>query len=154
MKLHNLTKLEKNAAVAEVEKALAANPQAAIEFDSAAGGRANRRSKIEACLALVAARGDHASQVAELKAKVAAAKAKIAALQKAKETNAKLRSGLASAKSRLAKAPTAPVSATPLIDTFNSLTGTERTAFYRKNERAIRLESLRADCPQAITPKA
>jgi len=108
MKMLNLTKLEKSAAVAEVEKALQANPAAAAEFDAAAGGRANRRSKIEACLALVAARGDHASQVAELKAKVAAAKAKITALSSAKTLNTKLRSGLASAKSRLAKAPTAP----------------------------------------------
>jgi hypothetical protein len=154
MKMFHLTKLEKSAAVAEVEKALAANPAAAIEFDAAAGGRANRRAKIEACLALVAARGDYGTQVAELKAKVAAAKAKITALSSAKTLNTKLRSGLASAKAKLASKPAKAPSATPLLDQFNSLTGTERTAFYRKNERAIRLESLRADCPQAIIPQA
>jgi hypothetical protein len=107
MKLFALTKLEKNFAVAEVEKALAANPQAAAEFDAAAGGRHKRRAEIENCLALLSARGDYHAQVSELKSKVSAAKARVVALQKAKDLNRKLRTNLTTAKSKLAKQPTA-----------------------------------------------
>jgi len=134
--------------------ALQANPQAAAAFDSAAAREHPGKDRHAAVVATLQAFDARQTETAALRQKVSAAKARIAALQKAKDLNRKLRASLSTAKAKLGKQPAAPASATPLLDTFNSLTGTERTAFYRKNERAIRLESLRADCPQAITPKA
>jgi hypothetical protein len=54
---------------------------------------------------------------------------------------------------KAAPAP-APASKTPIADRLATLQGAERTAFYQKNERAIRLEALRASSPGSITPES
>ena len=54
-----------------------------------------------------------------------------------------------------AKAPQAPAKATsktPLADRLQSLTGAEKTDFYRANREALRNEETTAKFPNAITP--
>lgn len=131
---------------------LQADPQAAAAFDRATQRESpgkTRREAVEACHRLAT------STLAEIeinKRKIAAARAKIAALEVARTTNARLKSALAIARGKLAKPSPAPVSLTPLLDHFSGMTGTGRTTFYQKNERAIRLEILRNNSPDAITP--
>ncbi len=127
---------------------LANNPQVAAEFAAATPGK-TRLEAVQACHTLAT------STLAAIelnKSKLIAARQKIAALETAKITNARLRSSLAIARGKLAKVAALPQSATPLLDHFNNMTGSGRTTFYQKNERAIRLEILRANSPTAITP--
>lgn len=86
-----------------------------------------------------------------------------AAKAKARQAQAELDARIAAQREKLRKQaaskpaakPAAKVtapSATPLLDTFNTMTGDERTRFYQQNERGIRLETLRANSPEAIIP--
>lgn len=131
---------------------LAADPQAAAAFDAAtrrdSPGK-TRREAVEACHRLAAAT---LAEIELNKSKLIAARAKIAALEVARTTNARLKSSPAIARGKVAVPSPAPVSLTPLLDSFNGMAGSGRTTFYQKNERAIRLEILRANSPTAITP--
>ena len=131
---------------------LAADPAAAAAFDRATQRDTPGRSRKDAVVATLAAVTATITANAALKAQVAASKAKLAALETAKITNARLKSSLAIARGKLAKPSPAPVSLTPLLDSFNAMNGFGRTTFYQKNERAIRLEILRANSPDAIIP--
>ena len=131
---------------------LNADPQAAAAFDRATQRDTPGRSRKDAVFTTLAALTATITANAALKAQVAASKAKLDALETARITNARLKSSLAIARGKLAKPSPAPVSLTPLLDSFNAMNGFGRTTFYQKNERAIRLEILRANSPDAIIP--
>ena len=134
--------------VSELMAKLASNPQVAAEFAAATPGR----SRLEAVTACHTLATNTLAEIEVNKRKLVIARQKIAALEAAKITNARLKSSLAIARGKLAKPSPAPVSLTPLLDHFNNMSGSGRTAFYQKNERAIRLEILRANSPDAIIP--
>ena len=136
----------------EILTKLAADPQAGAAFDAATQRDTPGKTRREAVVATLAALTATITANAALKAQVAAARQKIAALEAARITNARLKSSLAIARGKLAKPSPAPVSLTPLLDSFNAMNGFGRTTFYQKNERAIRLEILRANSPDAIIP--
>jgi hypothetical protein len=50
------------------------------------------------------------------------------------------------------QAPAKAPSKTPLADKLASLTGAEKTLFYRDNETALKCEQLTAQNPKVITP--
>lgn len=131
---------------------LEADPAAAAAFDAATRRESpgkTRREAVADCHRLATAT---LAEIELNKRKLAAARQKIAALEAARITNSRLKSSLAIARGKLAKPSPAPVSLTPLLDSFNAMNGFGRTTFYQKNERAIRLEILRANSPDAIIP--
>lgn len=131
---------------------LEADPAAAAAFDAATRRESPGKTRREAVAACHRLATTTLAALEVNKAKLAAARQKIAALEAARITNSRLKSSLAIARGKLAKPSPAPVSLTPLLDSFNAMNGFGRTTFYQKNERAIRLEILRANSPDAIIP--
>ncbi len=77
------------------------------------------------------------------------------ALQKNRELESKLAIATARPLAITPKAPnkpTTPVSVTPLSDQLATLTGAEKTSFYRENADALRSEQITAKHPTAIIP--
>ena len=133
---------------------LAANPQAAAEYDSAtaqSNPKLSRRECVAKTLKAMDARIVSLRQEKQALLKKAEAKKLVAQLKPIPKPASVIKP-VAVIKPAPKAAPAPALSQTPLADTLLSLTGADKTTFYRQHERALRIEAIKKSNPKTIMP--